>query len=460
MTTTKTKEVHTYMNAKIQRLRAGRRAAGVITLVLAAGALAGCEVTNPGPVQDEYLNEPEAHQALVNGSGRMLSRALSQIGYTSALAAREILPGGQTGAGGHDPQVQAGLLPSTLTGHWSNAHQARFIAEDAIRRFKTLPAGTVNAAVLTQAYIWAGYANRVLGDSFCDAVFDGGPKEPNAKYFERAVQAFTDAIAAAPAGAAGNTLRQAAYAGRAQAKVFLKDWTGAVADANQVPANFNTTGVYPLARAIEDMATGGNDIFYANANAPYRGYSIWGTWHQGYYDGTGDPRAGYASNAAFPLANQQLSGFGSVPWRIQTKYRAGTDPHRLASWREMQLIKAEAALVANDVATAVSLINSIRTTVRSDRTQQNLPAVTAGNITEAWSLLKRERSVELWLEARALGDIRRWSENNTPGGNPTWPSYETLKKPDGTDGGALFRANVPSKCFPISDTELDTNPNF
>jgi hypothetical protein len=426
-------------------------------VLLAAGLFAGCEVTNPGPVQDEFLDQAAAHQALVNGSGRMLSRALSRIGYTSALAAREILPGGQTGAAGHDPQTQAGVLLSTLNEHWEQAQQARWIAEDAVRRFKGLPAGTVNPQVLAQAHLWAGYANRVLGENFCDAVFDGGPKQPNAKYFERAEQAFSDAIAAAPATTAGTALRNAAYAGRASVRVFLKNLAGAVADANQVPAAFVP---YTAARAIEDVATGGNDIFYANANAPYRGYTIWRTWHETYYDQTGDPRSGYARNASFPFAQQQLSGYGPVPWEYQTKYKVGADPHRLSSWREMQLIKAEAALSSNDLAGTITLINSIRTTVRSDRPgNPTLAAVTAANVTEGWTILKRERNIELWLEARRLGDIRRWSESSTPGA-VDWPAFENITRPDGTNGGSLFRQNVPSKCFPISDSEIDSNPNF
>ena len=62
-------------------------------------------------------------------------------------------------------------------------------------------------------------------------------------------------------------------------------------------------------------------------------------------------------------------------------------------------------------------------------------------------------------EARRLGDIRRWAENNTPG-VIDWPAFENIKRPDGRDGGALFRQNAPSKCFPISDNEIDTNPNI
>ena len=39
----------------------------------------------------------------------------------------------------------------------------------------------------------------------------------------------------------------------------------------------------------------------------------------------------------------------------------------------------------------------------------------AANITEGWTALKRERGIELWLEARRLGDERRWVDASTPG---------------------------------------------
>jgi starch-binding outer membrane protein, SusD/RagB family len=428
---------------------------GVMVLGASLVVLAGCEVTNPGPVADENLDLPTVHQAIVNGAGRKMSQAISFVGYTGALSAREIIAGGQTGNGGHDAITQAGqLLATNNTNHWGYVHTARWIAEDAIRRFAALPAGAVDAGVWTEAYVWAGYSNRMLGENFCEAVFDGGPKEANVEYFKRAEKHFTDAIAKAPATAAGANLKNAAYAGRASVRVFLKDWTGAVADANQVPLGFAFKVNADV--ASEDTR---NQIYFVNSNTPYRGYSVWGTYFQQYYDASGDPRVAYGKDPAVPFANSQLSGYGSVPWWFQLKYKGNNDDFNASSGREMVLIKAEAALINNDLAGAMTLINSLRTGLKSDKTGAALAPWVANSVADGWTFLKRERGIELWLEARRLGDIRRWKENNTPG-VLDWPNFEGLKKADGSDGGKLFRDYPPSTCFPIPQNEIDTNPNF
>ncbi len=413
-----------------------------LAVTMLIGGVGGCDVTNPGPVADSNLDASDVHQALVNGSGRMLSEAISFIGYTGALAAREIIAGGQTGNGGHDPTSQAGhLLSSSNQDHWNYAQQARWIAEDAIRRFKELPAEAVDPQVLAQAYLWAGYANRLLGENYCDAVFDGGPAEPNIKYFERAEGHFTDAIASG-----SGEIKTAAYAGRASVRVWLNDWAGAASDAKQVPFDFvywvNADG------AAQDTR---NQIYFSSSNTPYRGYSVWDTWFADYYDASGDPRVGYGTDPSIPYANTRLSGYGPVPWWFQTKYRSVDDDFKVSSGREMVLVRAEAALQGGDWQEAMDLINSLRSTVISDKTGTPLDGWQASGITAAWTFLKRERGIEMWLEARRLGDIRRWDESNTPGALD-WPDFESLSQ--------LYRDNPPSKCFPIPDAETEVNPNL
>ena len=108
----------------------------------------------------------------------------------------------------------------------------------------------------------------------------------------------------------------------------------------------------------------------------------------------------------------------------------------LVSGWEMRLIEAEAKLVGNDIAGAMAIINARRGAL-------NVPLVTATTPDAAWTALKRERGIELWLEGRRMGDIRRWNALNRPG------SYDV-------------REDVATRdtCFPVSLQEKQSNPNL
>src|SRR5688572_25723268 len=272
-------------------------------LVAMAGAVmvtfgTGCEVTNPGPVQDEFLSLPASQQGFVNGAKERLNQSVGWLSYSTALVAREIFPGGQTGSYGHTISEQAGShtwAASGPNGEYNDSQQARWIAEEAIRRFTEL--GGVSPSLLFQAYNWAGYANRVLGENWCESVIDGGPLEAGSKYFERAVKHFSDALAVAPT----NNDKLAALAGRAQAKMWLKDWVGATADAAQVPDNFVFNIEMDFSRAGDPDNR--NHLFFANNSSPYRSYTVRFTNMDTYYTQTGDPRAAWRD---FPLASDRL----------------------------------------------------------------------------------------------------------------------------------------------------------
>src|SRR5690606_1852427 len=94
---------------------------------------------------------------------------------------------------------------------WNFLQQARWIAEDAVRRFSNSDTA-VNPTIRGQALIWAGYSNRVLGELFCEVVFDGGPALPPEEASRRAEQHFTEALQLPLTSAQ----RNAALAGRAQ----------------------------------------------------------------------------------------------------------------------------------------------------------------------------------------------------------------------------------------------------
>jgi hypothetical protein len=446
------------MSFSMNRPRAACAVAGILSVLV----IAGCEVTNPGPIQDQFLSEPASQQGFVNGSKERINEAVGWLAYSTALVAREIFPGGQTGSYGHTIQQQAGSHvweQSGPNGEYNDAQQARWVAEEAIRRFTER--GDVGKSILFQAYNWAGYANRVLGENWCESVIDGGPLEPGSKYFERAAAHFTNAIAQAQTA----TERQAAYAGRAQVRVWLKDWTGAVADAAQVQDNFNFF--------IEmDISRGGdtdnrNHLFFANNSSPYRSYTVRFTNMDQYYTTSGDPRAAWKKFTLVTdtLCVGSLQGFGGngrVPCTKQDKYKTEDDDIRLASGREMRLIEAEALLVAGNINGAMAKINGIRATITSNNGGTLAPWPVPTAIADAWTILKRERGIELWLEARAMGDQRRWE--GTPGSYEL-PNFEArsnlfVSNPRGREAVQGQTTGARLLCYNISNTERNTNPNI
>jgi hypothetical protein len=169
-------------------------------------------------------------------------------------------------------------------------------------------------------------------------------------------------------------------------------------------------------------------VYWSNANQPYRSHSAYSTFFDSYYTSTNDPRTQWRRNPAVPIGSQ-----GNVPWYFQVKYDRREAPMNLVSGREMRLIVAESLLRKGDWQGAASIVNAIRSGI-------GVPPWPIANASDAWLALKRERSIELWLEARRLGDLHRWKEDGSP--------------------GAVEDMTGRATCFPIGQNELDSNPNL
>jgi hypothetical protein len=411
-----------------------KRVARHTTIALAITVASACstDVTNPGPIQADFLLNKNALTAIVNGAGRNLAEALNWTSYTGAAISRELHPAGSTGSFGITVQQQNGKLTiDEGNQYWNSSHLARWTAEDAVSRTKLI-LGDVDAAKSTtvaQAMIWAGYANRHLGENFCEAVIDGSAKQAYTVHLDRAETNFTDAIAVATAaGASGATLVSAATAGRASVRLLKGNLTGAAADAATIANAF----VYRMSYFTTDLDQY-NRIYWASANQPYRAHTVWNTYYENYRKTTRDPRVPFDSSATQLLGDAAVGTLGRVRWYFQTKYPGQTSPINLATGWEMRLIEAEAKLVGGDRAGAMTLINQHRVALA-------LAPWTAANDTEAWVALKRERGIELWLEARRLGDLRRWAALNRPG---------QVEDMTGRD-----------LCFVTPLSERETNPNY
>ena len=401
----------------------------------AAVLLSSCElaVTNPGPIQAEALNDANALNAVVNGSGRDLAEALNWVAYTGAAVAREIHPAGSTGSFGITPQQQSGKLMDDDVGtHWDLSQRARWTAEDAVTRVKKVLGTAASTRVtLAQGLVWTGFANRHLGENFCDGVINGGAKQAYTVYLERAEAAFTEAITVAGAAANAN-LVSAATAGRASVRLLRNNLPGAAADAATVT---NNAFVYRMPYYTNDLDQQ-NRIHWASANQPYRAHTVWNTYYEAYRKASRDPRVPFDSSATQLVGDAAVGNLGRVRWYFQTKHGLSTAPINLVSGWEMRLIEAEAKLAGGDRAGALTLLNARRTVL-------SIPLLTAAADADAWLALKRERGIELWLEGRRLGDLRRWAALTRPG---------TL--------GPLEDMTGRDLCFVTPLSEKETNPNF
>jgi hypothetical protein len=403
-------------------------------LVIAAAAISmqaveGCDlrVSNPGPVPDAALDDSIATQAIVNGMGRSLSFALGYIAFTGGIASKEIVGSGSRNVVlyGTSLKQRSGILDPGLeetNDHWRYAQQARWIAEDGIRRMRETPGVHFDTNPLAaQALIDAGFAERLLGENMCVGIIDGGPAQDRKIYFTRAESEFTEAIAIATA-AGSTSLAQAARAGRASVRVWLGNWSGAEADARSIPSGFKYTALYSTLEQAQY-----NRIYWANANQPERSHSVVGTFYESYYKTTADPRTPWSTNPAFP------KGTANVLWYFQTKYTATNSPIDLVTQREMRLIIAESLLRADDWQGSLAEINSLRASV-------GVPPWTAASAADTWTALGRERGIELWLEGRRLGDLYRWKTAAVPG------VFDDMTGRD--------------LCFPVGVSERDTNHNL
>ncbi len=405
----------------------------------AAAGVSACalEATNPGPIQAAALDAPGALSALVAGSGRDVSEALNWTAYSGAAVAREIFPSGSTGAFGITVQQLSGKLTDDDGGVWWNFGQrARWTSEDAVARGKVIVAATPTTAfrnALTQAHIWAGFANRLLGENFCQGVINGGAPGPHTVYLERAESNFADAITVATAN--GNTtLAQVATAGRASVRLLRGNLAGAVADAATVPNTF----VYRMPYYQNELDQY-NRIFWASASQPYRAHTVWNTYIETHRRATRDPRVPFDSSLTLLVGDAPVGNLGQVRWYFQTKHPVLTSNINLVTGFEMRLIEAEAKLVDGDIPGMLALINARR----AGLAVATLPAVTATSAVEAWAAFKRERGIELWLEGRRLGDLRRWTTLNRPG------ALDPKEEIPGRD-----------LCFATPLSEKETNPNF
>jgi starch-binding outer membrane protein, SusD/RagB family len=397
-----------------------RNLPAVAAVAGAALIIAACElsVSNPGPLADADLNVPSAMPALVTGMSADLSVASHSVVRATSLMSGELRHSGNYAAEGW---WQLGAVDGThVDAQWANMHRARWVAESGIDRMKEVLGAAFDRSELSaRAYILAGFANRMLGENVCVAVINGGPAQDHKVHFQRAESQFSEGLRIAQ-GLNNATLGNAARAGRASVLAWQGKWSEAVTDAAAVPTGFRYDAIMSINTSRER-----NELAYETINR--REYTVFGTEWAAMVK---DPRVPWdtvkTSSGAF-----QTGQDGRTRFYRQAKYKTLADNIPLAKGAEMLMLRAEAALRANDIPGATTLINQ-------QRASYGLAAVAQpASANAAWQLLQSERGAVVWLETRRLWDLRRW----------------------GAEGRSTALAGR-SDCIPVSRNEELSNKNL
>jgi hypothetical protein len=404
-----------------------RRASVAMSLL----ALAACnffDVSNPGPIADDDLNTSSAMAGLVTGMSFDLSRAVDATDQNLAIMADELYHGGSYSEQG---LFNRGIVrDEDVDGMWGAMQRARWVAESGIVRMKeVLGTGYDTSPLGARANIYAGLANRLLGENVCEAVIDGGASEDYKVHFSRAEADFSEAIRIANGltGAIKDSLLRVAYGGRASVLAWQGKWTEAVADAQRVPTAFVFVAPFSTNTGAEN-----NDLVFETNNRSE--YTVYNTqWAQVFKD----PRVPW-DTIKTPSGGIATGQDGRTPFFRQKKLVGLGADIPLVKGTEMLILRAEAALRANDVPGAIALINQERAFYNTAATP--LPALTATTAAEAWPILQKERGAVTWLETRRLWDLRRWNAEAPPIKSTYLDSRD--------------------KCIPVSLNEKQSNPNF
>jgi hypothetical protein len=395
-----------------------------VIAALAAALLGACSdfftVQKAGTIEDASLQSLESVPGFVTGMSGDLSNALDEIVRITGIASDELAHGGSyTGEG---LWYRGIIRPEDINDQWALMQRARWVAEAGILRIKTVPGFVYDADPLAaRANILAGFSNRLMGENACQAVIEGSPAQSDSVHFQRADGYFTEALRILK-NKNVDSLRYAAYAGRASVRASLGNWTGAIADAALVPASFVYVSLYSTNSVRENNSL-------VQETYVRREFTVYNTqWAQVF----GDPRVPW--DTIYTSARKVQTGQdGRTPFFRQKKYPELGSDIPLAKGTEMLMLRAEERLLAGDITGAMALINQQRT-----QNKMSPLTTTPPDINAAWRTLQKEYGAVGWLEARRLWQLRRWQAD--PG-----PAHVTF-----LDGRAT--------CLPISLQEMQSNP--
>ncbi len=290
--------------------------------------------------------------------------------------------------------------------------------------FAELQSDVENSAAYAFAAVIEGFSKEWAATFTCTVAYDGtGPELTTQDGYRRAEEEFTEAINAANAAP---EIREAALAGRARVRLYVRDDQAALADAMNVDPEFEfvtrySTNTFEQRNRIwfHQWSFGDQsvDLFFVDLTI----------------DDTGipDPRVAITRDPV-PAFN----GF-ATQWSAN-KYSSPTTPIRVTSGDEAQYIIAE----IEGGQTAVDIINAIRLRHGIQIWQPG-----TGSAEEIRDKVIDERRRTLFMEGVRMADVRRYVDKFGLDFFPQPPH------PLGFTMGA-------QTCPPLPDIERENNPGL
>jgi hypothetical protein len=370
----------------------GAAAVGSLTLAACNNIL---DVQFPGRIPAEKINDPTLAPTLVTGVIGDLECAYNN--YTAATAthsdeyesANSSVPptnwAERSITADEDDYVNGPCEGTFATfGIQTVMHTARLQAEDVFNRLNAWTDQQVpnRSTLLATVRAYGGFPYLFFGETYCEIAFDAGAAVSPAASLAIAEQRFTDAIGLAQA-AGDDDILNLARVGLARTEMDLKKWADAATVAQQVPAGYEK---------LADRGTENDRRF----NKIFENHTSLGTYViADAYRTLADPR--------LQVRDAHRGAFNpSVELWVTDKYTSLGDPIRLASYREAQLILAEALVQQGQVGSAMTILNTRRAEV-------GLAPLSATTQADAIQAVLGERQAELAFEGgHRLNDILRY----------------------------------------------------
>lgn len=437
----------TTKNSTLRFLCAG----GAALAILGAAACTDfLSAENPGAVEEPNVNDVAYVNLIANGPIFGFQTAHTQNTYWNAQFTDELFNRAVFVEEGQIDRRELFPEMSYINAFmYAPMQRARFLGEDAARRLKVILGDSAARDLrVARSLAYAGHSYIALGEMMCRTPIDLGAPKSSAEIFADAIVRFQEAITIANAAkahlqtlprsaaitnaiAGTDSVRHFALVGAARAALNRNDKTGAIAFANQVPANFDFRAFYT------DNTTGQRTRIYDRLHLGSNAWMV----NTPFLAMAGDPRVprvtAPAARAGTPLSPPSYSSWNNTvagaPFEPITSVR-------IASGLEARYIIAEAQ---GPTPATLTFVNERRAVGRQS------PVALSGNALMAE--LRDQRSRDFYLDNHRLGDLRRYKEFYNVDLFPKGPY-------PGSTSGAIYNEAVT--CWPLPVNELTGNPNI